>query len=1388
MAQVLHVPQVPLLKLQQAPGGVPQSPEGCKGETVRSLKLPAFPTSGRGYGRCNTSQGGTPRDDAFAGTWRSNGSGRQMMTTPGSAISPRMNSTHGGKGWLPGSPKQTRKWFAAPRPASPGRQLNSALQALFQTYDLNRSGSVDLDEFVEGQADASAVTTGGQELFDRRELVAQYLEARTASGERQDGGGGLDFEGFADWQLRWQPHLARAGDEEAAEDCYRLDEGIHSRRSQCVQTETRQTTATWSSRSTRMTTPRWPPEAAITADIHAAEQRRRFPLPGRGFRGGGGMATVRKGFVQPPREVSQDIGDFEQEQDCGEVSSDDEAYLREKRAEMKRQEDEEKELRHIAEVDSSSARLACTLQRIKLDREKVQIPAQRRELGVEEEGVRKELQELIEDLAQRHIGKLEVWGRAAVRIDGSAKLGGVSEVKVALQELCGFATTEREKISLPTARSSGDGSFKLCADVPETTGGQPLLLVARDVGAADHFRRVGGQGRLRPGIEMLPFRAQGDFQAVPGSKDVQVLEDRETESRFSVPVGSLLKGGKPFAGQARLLALAVMPDFGSRARYDMKLNQRKDDPVELAHAARSAVAAGALTAVPERSGRTLGGTQVPLMISAAVFTRLVDVEDDVELAFMKGSGVTVQVQLHSLGREAITRAPSVWHFDPGSAEWQQTPWALAADGRELPSPVEPEEEARQVLTASNNQATREALDAGLKSRAAEECVAKLRAGQQAFVEELKADNRFTDDICFCGFRAKQAILQSLPHAHKHLRLAQPPKRLFAGVEKEDDMLRLCFQYANPEHVVCSTNRAAELPEVALSHHFSMLSRLLDPTPEMAKDMGISQNALFCEEHYAKVGKRILPPLRHVASYLVAGASVRDAATHQEVKEAGVVPIQLRALEFLVNCFIRPRCPASPPSSLQELWEFLTGHGGDIASSFILAALQQAQRDEIARTRKQLRRFDSKMWASCGEVRAMLKQAGPGKFARRTPSERAAMLLANAKFMKTRAYQLGFRQLVRGKMPEADCCPRPTGARLEAVLKDSEQRVVDLQVAAKEKKEAATAIHREALKASKAWKHANQRMREAARQSDPTTELAEERLARQAAALRKQKEAEAAKLDAESAAALEDIKLEQSLEAPARRLAEELMVNWEGRHAEDPEGTWQEVLAQCHVPRQEFGQPNNLSLSFTVQPGSWEAVAMPEASRSDAESTCQDDLAKTQEPSALCHIEEYFAPLPAPQRPAVHASSLVFGTFCGGRRGIVASEVACNSLGSCGTSWSQVRADGTFCLFALASTPFELWVIPAANATAATESLRFGPFLARSCDEATYLDVLDPVGASRAGEWRNPVTPASAYISLPRVETHGTEHERCTCRDASWLEGTATISEEASKELPGEDEE
>jgi len=287
------------------------------------------------------------------------------------------------------------------------------------------------------------------------------------------------------------------------------------------------------------------------------------------------------------------------------------------------------------------------------------------------------------------------------------------------------------------------------------------------------------------------------------------------------------------------------------------------------------------------------------------------------------------------------------------------------------------------------------------------------------------------------------------------------------------------------------------------------------------------------------------------------------------------------------------------------------------------------------------------------------------------------------------------------------------------------------------------------------------VKEALQVGDPSAQLQHGRVAREQSSLAAASKEKARELRAEAAAAQEEAEEERSLRGPVNRMVEILEATGRPKESDDPEAAWQEVQAEMEGEQEK--QPS-LVFGFQAELG-WDAVGTAEMA--PAVEPVDDDSSEVLE-----EVSEYFPPIQMPSRPVVRVSSLVAGAFRCGTDVMVAHEVACSSLGSCGMSWSQVQPDGSFCLFAAANVPFELWVYIVGDAV----PFRFGPFLAKSVDEVTYVGLLEPELACTAGEWRQHVPCAAGHISLPRLEPACiADLERCTC-DASQLQ-------EFSEELP-----
>ncbi|CAE7036301.1 unnamed protein product [Symbiodinium natans] len=206
-------------------------------------------------------------------------------------------------------------------------ELTVAMHALFDVYDKDRSGSVNLDDFVETQAEVLWDDEGMQSL-PLEDLVAQYLEVRRPGCVGLDGAG-LDFEGFVRWQLQWQSPLWVTGTEkEIVEHCLKLKEHLMSRR---PPPETRSTSKRsapssrlpFTSRLRQSCRRRWPPGKARAAERPGTTSARTARC-----RRYGGHATAARGFCEPPAEVARDIAEYEAVQNLREEESDDESWAR----------------------------------------------------------------------------------------------------------------------------------------------------------------------------------------------------------------------------------------------------------------------------------------------------------------------------------------------------------------------------------------------------------------------------------------------------------------------------------------------------------------------------------------------------------------------------------------------------------------------------------------------------------------------------------------------------------------------------------------------------------------------------------------------------------------------------------------------------------------------------------------------------------------------------------------------------------------------------------------------------------------------------------------------------------------------------------------------------
>ncbi|CAE7241612.1 unnamed protein product [Symbiodinium microadriaticum] len=204
--------------------------------------------------------------------------------------------------------------------AKDGRQeLMIAMRALFEAYDKDRSGSVNLDDFVETQAEVLSENEGGLHL-PLQDLVAQYLEVRRPGQVGLDGAG-LDFEGFVMWQLQWQlPLWANGTEKEVAEHCMRMKDHLTLTRPNASVRSAAPPRLPFTSRSRISSARRWPPGKVQACAVDLRETSR--PKSAR-VRRYGGYATATKGFCEPPEEVFHDIQAFESVQNLKEEDSHD---------------------------------------------------------------------------------------------------------------------------------------------------------------------------------------------------------------------------------------------------------------------------------------------------------------------------------------------------------------------------------------------------------------------------------------------------------------------------------------------------------------------------------------------------------------------------------------------------------------------------------------------------------------------------------------------------------------------------------------------------------------------------------------------------------------------------------------------------------------------------------------------------------------------------------------------------------------------------------------------------------------------------------------------------------------------------------------------------------
>ncbi|CAE8594948.1 unnamed protein product, partial [Polarella glacialis] len=1180
------------------------------------------------------------------------------------------------------------------------------------------NGSVDLDEFVETQGLAE-IAAGSRCKSPKKVLVVQYLEARAIPGHRPEGG--LDFPGFADWQMRWQAD--RWAGSSDLQDCYQL-----------LGSENRL----------------WKAGEAMAAE--ADRKRREVPKAWK-YRAGGGMSTVRKGFVEDKRQTLRNMRMFEtaQAEFLKEESSDEEGWLAANAETARKISEEGEEKRRIAAVDSTSARLARELSENRRDLAVALMPSELERCRAREETVRAELSQLLAELPLERAGSNnnnQLLLRGSVAANGRCASAVVQLLNKNNSKNNNKNNNHnnnnnnRESRAVASTETGADGSFRLCVPFSVGGGGRALTLLCRERGFADNYQRCSGPGLHRPNLELMPLSIRSVVEAKPGSTEIALCRDSVTGARISIPLGKILKNGVPFYGKANFAAAIVLPE----KNLTRSVASRSRAPRSNGNVAQGG---GGASQLPDTMGRTIGGLQVPVVLVAAVFTQLTDEIDGKELALQPGAGLHVATPLALASRQCHqrSRSPSVWKFDASEGGWwRQMLTPVAVSERELPRPPEPEVEAKQALAVSFAWSKSPCGSLrGLASNRDAKVVAEMRGGQQA----LKRATREAPAQCMCGFEARREIMPRLRSQHRTLRLANPPKRVFARVEEgqdEGEGLRLAFLYGNSFDLSASIERAVADPEVVLSHHMWAAQRLLDPSPEIAKDLGLSSaSAVGSQEHYSKVGKKVLPHLQHIASYLVAGAKAVNPASGSEMKDIHPMAFQLTVLEALVNLWIRPRPAASPPTTQRGLHEALLALGGDVAHGLLAAASEQAHRDELAHIRAILRRKGHSFTAIYVQVKTAMRAATSSGPSRSVAGDAAAALARDASVLLA-AEALHLRHLVSQIIPDGK---RATVEVVQNHLKQRTSRMFEAQRAVQDNSAQIQAADNQVEKSLRIRSAAELAALQAAQRGDPPAELAALKTARSAAEQAKTSQDEAQRLRQKAPLLAKEAEDEQSFAGPARRLAEELqdprIKAFDER--DDADAAWQKV-STFRGPDKE----DTLSLTFVVhEPGTWECVASPEAvlmpppadkdrNGSDNEEEGGQDIDNAWQ---NVEVEEFFPPIPPPQCPVLRVSTMVLGAFSG-----AATEVICQTFGTCGASRAQVIADGTFCLFTAASMPFELWVKPVGPST---EPLRFGPFLSRSGDEVTHVTLLEPRFASEPGYWTSPAMPPALQILLPRLE-------------------------------------
>lgn len=550
--------------------------------------------------------------------------------------------------------------------------------------------------------------------------------------------------------------------------------------------------------------------------------------------------------------------------------------------------------------------------------------------------------------------------------------------------------------------------------------GRVMTLSACKAGYAEGIRRVGGEGTKTIRFELLPLSVREKFNAVPGSGEVKSFVDAATGARFDVPIGDLCKDGHPFEGEAEFSASVV--DVSTAA---------------------------GLQAMPPLVGRTVAGSLTQMQSAGCVYVDVRDANNSTKLQ-LKATTVGIAASISSTATLPVTPV-SVWHYDASTGCWEQTMQSVAVNGSELDAP-HPDSEVSTFaesgdLVDENDIAQEETT---------------LQDGRQQ-LDAQRAENG-EDKICTCGYEAKLSIIP-LVRKFQGLSLADPPKRIFAGVEDCTGVIRPCYPYESPVECDESAERAREEPELVLSHHLARICETLGRPWEGSW----RQSSVFFETG----ARAVIANLRYVGEYLADRAKVTAVSTGEEMLDVDPTFLKLRALELMVGLWVR--CDNDPVGwnvsvpTWSELQVSLSEFGGDVGEALLRVSRNLARRQEVAEVRRGLQAVDHRYTVRFSQVNRALDQS-------KGLVDAAVELLLEDPTVKLSADKLKVRETLFAKMPMA----HPKNVEIEKAL----------QLCGGQMEKAATILSKDPLvqeSAKEVYKTWKDMLEEAA--NDPRNEIA-----------------------------------------------------------------------------------------------------------------------------------------------------------------------------------------------------------------------------------------------------------------------------------------------------------